>query len=95
MARDIETEPGKTDAGGYRKTGVADAPPPERTTSPPAASRHIEPPARERRSFFREHPLALVVGAVVLVIAAIAGVWLWNYLSSYESTDDAQIDGHI
>jgi len=94
MARDIETEPGKVDAGGYGKTGVAAAPPPERTTPPAAAPRHHEPPAR-RRSFAREHPFALVVGSVLLVIAAIGGVWLWNYLSSYESTDDAEIDGHI
>jgi membrane fusion protein, multidrug efflux system len=32
---------------------------------------------------------------IILVGAAIAGVRLWNYLDSYESTDDAQIDGDI
>jgi membrane fusion protein, multidrug efflux system len=35
--------------------------------------------------------------AVLLVIVAVgaAGFYLWRYFSTYESTDDAQIDGHI
>src|ERR1700691_1698938 len=34
---------------------------------------------------------------VVLLILALGAVspFVWNYLQSYESTDDAQIDGHI
>jgi membrane fusion protein (multidrug efflux system) len=31
--------------------------------------------------------------AVILLL--IAGVFLWRYFTSYESTDDAQIDGHV
>jgi membrane fusion protein, multidrug efflux system len=34
----------------------------------------------------------LIIGVVVLVIA---GIFLWRYFTSYESTDDAQIDGHV
>jgi membrane fusion protein (multidrug efflux system) len=34
----------------------------------------------------------LILGAIVLLIA---GVFLWRYFTSYESTDDAQIDGHV
>ena len=35
--------------------------------------------------------------AVVLVVAVLgaAGYYVWRYLNTYESTDDAQIDGHI
>jgi len=34
--------------------------------------------------------------AVALVAAlAVAGDYIWRYVNSYESTDDAQIDGHI
>jgi len=35
---------------------------------------------------------ALIVGAL---IAVVAGVFLWRYLGSYESTDDAQVDTHL
>ena len=37
----------------------------------------------------------LLVFVVVIVILASSGYYLWRYLNTYESTDDAQIDGHI
>jgi membrane fusion protein (multidrug efflux system) len=36
--------------------------------------------------------MALILGAIVVVVA---GFFLWRYFTSYESTDDAQIDGHL
>jgi membrane fusion protein (multidrug efflux system) len=36
--------------------------------------------------------VALIVGGIVVLVA---GFFLWRYLGSYESTDDAQIDGHL
>ena len=36
----------------------------------------------------------LLVVLLVLVLGAVAP-FAWNYLQSYESTDDARIDGHI
>ena len=36
--------------------------------------------------------MALIIGPIVLVVA---GFFLWRYFTSYESTDDAQIDGHL
>jgi membrane fusion protein, multidrug efflux system len=36
-----------------------------------------------------------IVMAVVLLLAIAGGVFLWRYLSSYESTDDAQGDVHL
>lgn len=36
--------------------------------------------------------MALILGAIVLLVA---GFFLWRYFTSYESTDDAQIDGHL
>jgi membrane fusion protein (multidrug efflux system) len=51
---------------------------------------------RERaRSYFREHPRArwlLIVGAIVAIAV---GAYVWHYYSIRESTDDAEIDGHI
>jgi membrane fusion protein, multidrug efflux system len=37
----------------------------------------------------------IVIAVVVVVLLLIGGVFLWRYLSSYESTDDAQADVHL
>jgi membrane fusion protein (multidrug efflux system) len=36
--------------------------------------------------------MALIIGAIVVLVA---GFFLWRYFTSYESTDDAQVDGHL
>ncbi len=55
-----------------------------------------KPDRRERRRrYFREHPAARWVILAVLIVLAAAGYLLWSYYSGRESTDDAQIDGHI
>src|SRR5271163_2103248 len=51
------------------------------------------PPVRRRPRRNRSRVFFLVIA--VVIILAIGGYFLWTYLSSYESTDDAQIDGHI
>jgi membrane fusion protein (multidrug efflux system) len=48
-----------------------------------------------RRSYFRQHPAAKWILLVLLVVLAVGMVELWGYYSIRESTDDAQIDGHI
>jgi membrane fusion protein (multidrug efflux system) len=37
----------------------------------------------------------IIVFVAVIALLAAGGVYLWRYLNTYESTDDAQIDGHI
>ena len=71
--------------------------PPE--TSQPATQSHAPLPASEQdlrwkklRSKDPRFRLAIMLTAVVLLVA---GFFLWRYFSSYESTDDAQIDGHL
>ncbi len=60
----------------------------EKTADPqPPVSRRF---ARKPKGRARQ----IVVVLVVLVLA-VSGYFLWQYLSSYESTDDAQIDGHL
>ena len=56
----------------------------------PLTDRAHMPPLR-RNPKRRRNILILAVIVVVLV----AGVFLWRYLSSYESTDDAQADVHL
>ncbi len=75
------------------------------TQSPPAAPpdqaepRNKPLPATERD--FRTRPsrtaspgfrIAIIIGAVVLLVV---GFFVYRYVSSYEDTDDAEIDGHI
>jgi membrane fusion protein (multidrug efflux system) len=46
-------------------------------------------PSRTQSSGFR---IAVVIALVVLLVA---GFFAYRYFSSYESTDDAQVDGHV
>jgi membrane fusion protein, multidrug efflux system len=48
-------------------------------------------------SWFPLSTIVKTLGIAVLLVAlfVVAGLPLWNYLNSYESTDDAEIDGHI
>ena len=45
--------------------------------------------------FFREHPIAGWMLGLLAVLLVVGGVLIWHYYSIRESTDDAQIDGHI
>jgi membrane fusion protein, multidrug efflux system len=46
-----------------------------------------------RRNPKRRRNIVILVAAVLVVL--VAGFFLWRYLSSYESTDDAQADVHL
>lgn len=66
---------------------------------PRAAVRPAPLPASDRdlrwRRFKARNPrfrMFLIIGVVVLLVAIF---FLWRYFTSYESTDDAQIDGHL
>ncbi|HVB86661.1 MAG TPA: HlyD family secretion protein [Candidatus Dormibacteraeota bacterium] len=80
-------------------------PQPTDVENPPAArpespthgeERSSAPPPRSRASrFFHDHPAArwlLFAGLLALVVG---GYFAWRYFSSYQSTDDAQIDGYL
>jgi len=51
--------------------------------------------AQRRLGYFRTHPGAKWIVAAVVLLLVGAGIFLWHYYSVRESTDDAQIDGHI
>ncbi len=67
---------------------------------PPQSESHTQPlPSSERD--FRTRPsrtaspgfrVALVIAVIVLLVV---GIFVYRYATSYESTDDAQVDGHI
>lgn len=68
--------------------------PPEKPESPnkplPATERDFHTrPLRASNPGFR---IAVLIGMVVLLVV---GFFVYRYFTSYESTDDAQVDGHI
>jgi membrane fusion protein, multidrug efflux system len=64
---------------------------PESRTQPlPSTERDFHTrPSRTASPGFR---IAVIIAVVVLLVA---GVFVYRYVSSYESTDDAEVDGHI
>src|ERR1700689_1934409 len=75
-------------------TQTPPAPPPDQ-----AETRNKPLPATERD--FRTRPsrtaspgfrIAVIIGVVVLLVV---GFFVYRYVSSYEDTDDAQVDGYI
>jgi membrane fusion protein, multidrug efflux system len=43
----------------------------------------------------RRHGIRIAIAMAAALIAIVGGTRYWTYLQTYESTDDAQIDGHI
>ena len=74
------------------------AQPDARAPQPAAPESPAQPDSEagyQRRSAFLNHPRTrwglILIGLVILI-----GIFfLWRYLTSYEATDDAQIDGHV
>jgi membrane fusion protein, multidrug efflux system len=61
-----------------------------RTRPLPSSERDFHTrPSRTSSPGFR---IAIIIGVIVLLLAAF---FVYRYVSSYESTDDAQVDGHI
>ncbi|HVB55736.1 MAG TPA: HlyD family secretion protein [Candidatus Acidoferrales bacterium] len=73
-----------------------EAPPNPPAENPPVPETHsASQPPPQREDFFRPRPhmrLFLIIAAVVLLVG---GFFAYRYFSRYESTDDAQIDGHL
>jgi membrane fusion protein, multidrug efflux system len=75
----------------------------EAPANPPAAnaapaethSAAPPPPAGRKEEFFRSRTSAGKYLVVVALILLVGGFFFWRYLNTYESTDDAQVDGHL
>ena len=67
--------------------------PGEESSAPEA--RASAPPADEKANFLRERPHARKSLVAAILVVLVGGFFAWRYLSSYETTDDAQIDGHL
>src|SRR3984957_8139219 len=54
----------------------------------------IRDPA-DRRGVLGRRPLRLVLALFVATLLCTGGLRFWNYLQSYQWTDDAEVDGHL
>jgi membrane fusion protein, multidrug efflux system len=73
-------------------TVVADQKPEVRPAQPAAP----DPEANyRRRPAILGSPHAKLLLSLLVLMLIVGGIFAWRYFTSYESTDDAQIDGHI
>src|SRR5690348_13368562 len=84
----IQEAPAPGPQGAASPTPISPGPTPQ--GRPPLSDRDMK--WREFRSRNPRFRMFLIVGIVVLLVA---GFFLWRYFNSYQSTDDAQIDGHL
>ena len=77
------------------QTIATESKPQAETRAPQPPSQHDSEARYQRRAEFFGNPRTkwgLIFVGLVIVVAVF---FLWRYLGSYESTDDAQIDGHV
>jgi membrane fusion protein (multidrug efflux system) len=76
-------------------TQVAPNPPAEQPSATETHSASPPPPRAGSRNLLRSNPRARVflIGAVIVLL--IGGIFAFRYFASYESTDDAEVDGHL
>src|SRR5271163_4056595 len=69
----------------------------------PAESRSVpqethsasEPPAARSGNSLASRPHAKIIAIVVVLVLLVGGFFAYEYFQTYESTDDAQVDGHL
>jgi membrane fusion protein, multidrug efflux system len=76
---EIETAPEMVEAAPENRASEHSSAPPPRDPAPATPRRRVS---------------TWAILAIVVVLAVI-GVFVWNYLASWEATDDAEVDGHI
>jgi membrane fusion protein, multidrug efflux system len=93
----VATEPkAQTDGRAQQPQSTQSQPAPPQSQQQPPPQPPADSEARyQRRAAFLSSPRTkwgLILAGLVIVVAVL---FLWRYLGSYESTDDAQIDGHV
>lgn len=93
MEPTTQSPPAQSDATRSAPTQSAPAPPDQsesRTKPLPSTERDFR--TRNSRTSSPGFRIALIIAAVVLLVV---GFFVYRYVTSYESTDDAQVDGHV
>jgi membrane fusion protein, multidrug efflux system len=81
----------KTDIEAPSKPSEASPAAPPSTSSPSSSA----PPVSRSSNPLRSNPRARIylIGAIIVLL--VGGYFAYRYFTSYESTDDAQVDGHL
>jgi membrane fusion protein (multidrug efflux system) len=72
-------------------------PPPATTQAapPPDETHSATPPPPDVRKALHRSPAARMFAIGAVLVLLVGGFFAWRYFMSYESTDDAQVDGHL
>ena len=80
-----------------QRTDVDVSPNPPATENPPGATETHSAalPPSNPRGFVRRNPATRMIALAAVIVLLVGGFFAWRYFMSYESTDDAQVDGHL
>ena len=65
------------------------------TTAAPETHSASEPPPSRAGRFMQSNPRAHLYLIAAILVVLVVGFFAWRYFESYESTDDAEVDGHL
>jgi len=78
------------------ETTPSSAPSSPAEIQPPAETHSAAPPpASYAQNFMSKRPRARLYLVIFILLLLVGGYFAWRYFSSYENTDDAQVDGHL
>jgi membrane fusion protein, multidrug efflux system len=69
--------------------------PPEEVVRPEPSTKALPSTEKDFRSGRSRSSAFRVAGVVAVIVLLIVGFFVYRHVSSYESTDDAQVDGHV
>jgi len=93
MAPKTEVEAPKNPAD--KSVAPSKGPAPDGATLPAETHSASEPPPSRAGRFVQSNPRARFYMIALILVIIVAGIFAWRYFQSYESTDDAQVDGHL
>jgi membrane fusion protein (multidrug efflux system) len=72
---------------------LSPAAPAENPAAPESSTE--QQPQNRASDYLRERPRTRFFLIAVVLVLLVGGFFAWRYFSSYESTDDAEVDGHV
>ena len=69
--------------------------PAENRSVPQETHSASQPPAARSGNSLTSRPHAKMILAMVALVLLVGGFFAYEYFQTYESTDDAQVDGHL